>query len=170
MELMLAKRYAPEIDPAGWWVSEKFDGWRAMWTGREFVSREGNILPAPGAWISQMPGCALDGEIWLGRGRFSEMNQAIRCSDWSALQFVVFDAPECPGAFEVRQAFLAALTLPYFCSVAKQIRCAGRSALNTLFTETVSSGGEGLMLRAANSRYEQGRSSRLLKLKPKGIE
>lgn len=31
----------------GWLMSEKLDGWRAMWNGFDFVSREGRILPAP---------------------------------------------------------------------------------------------------------------------------
>ena len=28
---MLAEKWEPEIDPTGWWMSEKLDGVRAVW-------------------------------------------------------------------------------------------------------------------------------------------
>lgn len=30
--------------PKGWWVSEKFDGVRALWNKTDFVSKNGNDL------------------------------------------------------------------------------------------------------------------------------
>jgi len=34
-------------DPTGWWMSEKLDGIRAYWNGKQFVSRNGRHLQAP---------------------------------------------------------------------------------------------------------------------------
>ncbi len=31
-------------DPSGWWISEKFDGVRAVWNKSEFVSKNGKKL------------------------------------------------------------------------------------------------------------------------------
>jgi DNA ligase-1 len=168
---MLAQTYKPDLDPAGWLVSEKFDGWRAMWNGEAFVSRDGNTLPAPASWIQAMPAAVpLDGELWLGRGRFNETQGVIRSGDWSQLRFMVFDAPCADGPIEQRLSFLGRLRLPPFCSVVEHTACKDRSVLDALFAIVTATGGEGLMLRAPGSFYDRFRSPRLLKLKPHGVD
>jgi len=167
---MLAKRYNAVVSPAGWWLSEKYDGWRVMWTGSELVTRDGNTLPAPAAWRAALPAHALDGELWLERGRFNEMQRSVKCSDWSELRLMVFDAPSAPGRFEERTAFLRSVSLPAFASVAPQAVCRGLEHLLELFSSITKEGGEGVMLRAAGSCYDRFRSPRLLKLKPAGVD
>src|SRR5437667_1379833 len=34
--LLLAQSWTNDVDLAGWWMSEKFDGVRAYWDGRQF--------------------------------------------------------------------------------------------------------------------------------------
>ena len=41
---------------AGWWMSEKLDGVRAYWNGKEFLSRLGNKLHAPDWFCAGLPG------------------------------------------------------------------------------------------------------------------
>jgi DNA ligase-1 len=36
-----------DFDPTGWWASEKLDGVRAYWSGKNFISRQGNVYQAP---------------------------------------------------------------------------------------------------------------------------
>src|SRR5262249_53494373 len=45
--LLLAESWDGVTDPAGWWLSEKLDGVRAFWDGRQFYSRLGNPFHAP---------------------------------------------------------------------------------------------------------------------------
>ena len=50
--VLLAKEFLNKdgsavVDPSGWWVSEKFDGYRAIWTGKEFRSRQGHKFNVP---------------------------------------------------------------------------------------------------------------------------
>ena len=45
--LMLAREAPPDIDPAGWLVSEKYDGVRALWDGRRLCFRSGRPIGAP---------------------------------------------------------------------------------------------------------------------------
>src|SRR6058998_2855399 len=40
--LLLAERWENDADLAGWWMSEKLDGVRAYWDGKQFISRLGN--------------------------------------------------------------------------------------------------------------------------------
>ena len=53
-----------EMNPTGWYLTEKYDGMRLYWTGTEFVSRQGEKVSVPESWTSQMPNVALDGELW----------------------------------------------------------------------------------------------------------
>lgn len=56
-------------------VSEKFDGVRAIWTGKQFVTRQGNPINPPKWFTAPLPDVWLDGELWTKRG-------AIFCSQW----------------------------------------------------------------------------------------
>jgi ATP-dependent DNA ligase len=39
-KVLLAETWTDEIDPTGWWISEKLDGVRAYWNGKQFYSRQ----------------------------------------------------------------------------------------------------------------------------------
>ncbi|MCY2993879.1 MAG: hypothetical protein NTY19_39290 [Planctomycetota bacterium] len=110
--LLLAERWENDIDLAGWWMSETLDGVRAWWTGREFLSRQGNVYHAPDWFVAGLPSLPLDGELWLDRKAFQRTVSIVRRHDqsdhWRQITFVVFDAPAAAGPFENRQAFLEA--------------------------------------------------------------
>jgi DNA ligase-1 len=65
--LLLAETWDNDLDPTGWWLSEKLDGVRAWWTGTEFRSRQGNVYHAPSWFTLGLPHVPLDGELWLAR-------------------------------------------------------------------------------------------------------
>ena len=45
--LRLAKTWKKGNNIRGWWMSEKFDGVRAFWTGRKLITRQGHPIHAP---------------------------------------------------------------------------------------------------------------------------
>ena len=49
--LLLAESWDNATDPTGWWLSEKLDGVRAFWDGKQFWSRLGNRFHHR-AWLS----------------------------------------------------------------------------------------------------------------------
>ena len=52
-------------------MSEKLDGMRAVWDGTALYSRAGNPISMPASFAACLPPAfALDGELFLGRGRF----------------------------------------------------------------------------------------------------
>lgn len=169
--LLLAESWTPELDPAGWFVSEKLDGVRAYWDGRQFLSRLGNRLHAPGWFTQGLPGTILDGELWAGRKQFQRAVSIVRRQDqpesWAEVKFVAFDAPAAPGGFEARQAALGGLLAPAaaHATALEQAVCAGVEHLRAELARVESLGGEGLMLRRPGSAYEVGRSATLLKVK-----
>jgi DNA ligase-1 len=172
--LLLAREAPADVDPAGYLVSEKLDGVRALWDGEQLRFRSGAAVPAPASFLRQLPPQPLDGELWLGRGRFSELaglvkRQGARDADWAGVRYQLFELPGVGGPFEARAQALAALAeqlnAPALWAV-PQLRVAHREALQTRLRQVVAAGGEGLMLHRADAPYESGRSGVLLKLKP----
>ena len=170
--LLLANRWSEDCDPAGWWLSEKLDGVRAYWDGRQFLSRLGNPYHAPSWFTAGLPPIPLDGELWLDRKAFQRTISIVRRHDdtpqWREINYVVFDAPGVRGDFESRQGFLQTLFGERPLSHARalpQERCKDRNHLRDELARVESLGGEGLMLRQQGSLYEAGRSNTLLKVK-----
>jgi DNA ligase-1 len=52
------------MDPTGWLMTEKYDGMRLYWTGKEFLTRQGKKVRAPEFFTKNLPKIALDGELW----------------------------------------------------------------------------------------------------------
>lgn len=169
----LAQTYHEGVDVTAYWVSEKLDGVRAYWDGGQLVSRAGNRFNAPPWFVAGFPAVPLDGELWLGRGTFETLSGVVRRQTpdpaaWRQVRFMVFDLPAHAADFNGRlrrlKEIFAPLDSPYIGLVAQR-KLASHEALMALLDEVVEQGGEGLMLRRADSRYRAGRSADLLKLK-----
>ena len=171
--LLLADVWNPSINPTGWWMSEKYDGVRAYWDGEVLWSRKGQVIHLPTYFLAELPhSIALDGELWMGRGKFEQTISTVRSERpddrWRNMRFMVFDAPQAKGLFEERMRFLHAILAEgnRFVRAVAQTRCQGINQLLVQRDRVVRLGGEGLMLRQPESRYEGQRSSTLLKVKP----
>ncbi len=171
---LLATVCPDDIDPAPYLVSEKYDGVRALWDGRVLRHRSGRVVAAPDAFLASLPACSLDGELWLGRGRFDQVSALVRTAAttaqaWAGVRYLVFELPGAGGTFGERAARLAASAEGWSASPVRavaQTRVADAAALRRRLREVVASGGEGLMLHLAAAAETSGRSDVLLKLKP----
>ena len=172
--LLLAQHAPPDVDPAGHLVSEKYDGARAWWDGQTLRFRSGLPIAAPAWFLAQLPALPLDGELWLGRGRFEALSAAVRRhrpndEEWRQLRYMVFELPGAGGTFAERVARIAALVQATGWAplvAAPQSPVADRDALQRRLAHTVAEGGEGLMLHLASAPCSSGRSDVLVKLKP----
>lgn len=170
--LLLAQPWDTAMDLTDWWLSEKLDGVRAYWDGKQFLSRKGNVFHAPEWFVEGLPETPLDGELWIARQQFQRTSGIVRRQDksdhWKEIRYVVFDAPDLKVEFEERLAFLAD-TLPTgkqaYTSVLEHQRCQGLAHLEAELERILSLGGEGLMMRQPASLYVGGRSHTLLKIK-----
>lgn len=171
--LMHAKLWPRDQDPSGYLVSEKLDGVRAFWDGHVLRFRSGLPIAAPDWFTAALPPTELDGELWLGRGRFDELSGIVRRqapveADWRSVRYMIFDLPGESGAFGERsqriEVLLAQAKQPWLQAVA-QARVSDASALQKLLNQTTQAGGEGLVLHRANALWSPGRSDALLKLK-----
>lgn len=190
-KVLLASEYKKKdgsntINPVGWWASEKFDGYRSIWTGESFVSRNGKPFIVPEWFREIMPaGVALDGEFWMGRGGFSSCGIFRKKNpdeqEWlrQNVQYTVFDVPSLDKPFEERMAYLEKL-ISERCEYMKTLKLPLKSCpllftnqtkiksekhLDDMFTDVVEKGGEGIMIREPGSFYEGKRSKTLLKYK-----
>lgn len=169
---MLASVYRGEAQVSEYWVSEKLDGVRGHWDGESLWTRGGYAIATP-VWFTQgWPATPMDGELWIGRGRFDEVSAIVRRAtpedaDWRTLQFMVFDLPAHGGTFTERVRAMQAVTdarSPWL-KMIEQFKVADADALDRRLQAIVDAGGEGLMLHHGGARYQAGRSAGLLKYK-----
>jgi DNA ligase-1 len=191
--VLLAKNFDDDVNIEGWYASEKWDGYRSVWNGKNFVSRTGKSFDVPDWYCSIMPpSIALDGELWLGRGKFEDCGllrkkRPTKESDvqkWNEewlkkeVVFNVFDIMNLNVGFEIRMEKLRKL-------VKDRNKCMKQLNINKpnpilAFTEqtkvnkvealkmakeVIKDGGEGIMLRQPDSLYEANRSKTLYKIK-----
>lgn len=173
-ELTLANVYSPNVNLDNYLVSEKYDGVRAYWNGKQLLARSGKPMQAPAEFIQQLPSIALDGELWFGRDDFGRSAGLIHripehpdyLSEWQAVTYMVFDAPHQPGDFNQRLAVLNALVLEDTqIEIVKQWQVTNHKELEQQLDEFTKAGAEGLMLRLIDAPYRGKRSNDLLKVK-----
>jgi DNA ligase 1 len=173
-DILLANVLDERADVTAYLVSEKFDGVRAVWDGKTLRFRSGRSVNAPAWFTAKLPSTALDGELWLARGKFDELSGIVRKEqpideEWRKLSYLIFELPEAKGTFAQRYASIKDIVQqanwPQLKAV-EQYRVASRAELKRKLDEIVKTGGEGLMLHQADAAYVTGRSDVLLKLKP----
>lgn len=171
---MLASTWRGDQPVHAFLVSEKLDGVRARWDGRRLWTRGGAPVPAPAGFTRGWPAEPMDGELWLGRGRFDELSALVRrvggtAADWQGVRFMLFDLPAHPGPFAQRlqrmRELVTAARSPTLALV-EQRRFDSAAALDAELARVVAAGGEGLVLHRADGLYRSGRSDTLFKYKP----
>lgn len=170
--IMLAQIYRAGLDINQYWVSEKLDGVRARWDGKQLLSRGGKVFAPPPWFVKGFPKQALDGELWIAPGRYEDVmsivTRAIPHEGWKQVRLMVFDLPEDTRGFEARvfaMRKLAERTKSYYLQSVEQFRVPDEEALMRRLDKVIATGGEGLMLHHQEAVYRSGRSGDLLKLK-----
>ncbi len=176
--LALANRFTENINISQYLVSEKLDGVRGYWNGKNLYTRNGNLINTPQWFIKGWPNRRLDGELWIGRNRFEEVSGIVRRKqpndkDWQNLKFMVFDLhpkaqrPNTP--FEVRLKEIHSLikqAKSSYLAAIPQFQVDSVDELNIKLNHLVDKGAEGLMLHKRTAPYRAGRSDDILKFKP----
>ena len=168
-ELLLAREYQHQ-DVRGWAMSEKLDGVRAFWDGKQLLSRNGYAFTPSPDFTRDFPPFAVDGELYSSRGQFEHISAVVRSyrGDWSGLKLHVFDVPQAQGDLYQRLAVLqtwldAHPQASIVCSPQHEVR--DFAQVQAFLRQVEAGGGEGVMLRDPNAPYAAGRSDQLLKLK-----
>lgn len=178
-----------------WLGSAKLDGMRGVWDGQNILSRSGRVLMISKAWNSVLPsGVALDGELYMGQGKFEECGlfrrKDTRDFRWKLASFQVFDCPTiATKSLEKRLVILKLVIqeieklwnqmiedgefatfsfLPDKCPIQLVEHVKLKSTeIDTFYAQTLDMGYEGIMLKDPSSPYlHREKTTYWLKKKP----
>jgi len=172
-KLFSLKVYRDDINVTDWVMSEKLDGVRAYWDGKQLISRSGRVLNPPRSFTQGFPPFALDGEIWSRRGEFEHIVSIINTKEsqenWDELSYNIFEVPHQKGGLLERLNVLERYLVHNVSErihLIKQTKIKDEHELRSFFDEVIAHGGEGIVLRDPDEPYYTGRTSSALKYKP----
>jgi len=166
-KLLLLKNYKDQ-NISGWVMSEKLDGIRAYWNGKELISRGGKIIHAPEYFTKGFPSFELDGELWSKRGDFDHISSIVRdkipSQEWSLITYNIFEVPNAVGGLFKRLKKVE----PYRSKILKiilQKQINSKKDMQNFLKTVEKKGGEGIVVRDPNAVYIAMRTSKALKVK-----
>lgn len=172
-KLFLLKTYNNNMNVVGWLMSEKLDGVRACWNGKELISRSGRVLNPPKEFTKGFPPFTLDGELWSKRGDFEGIVSIVNTKDaqdrWNKLKFHIFEVPNQEGNLYSRLDLLRRylgehrvdkLDIIAFKKIEK------KDDIKEYYDLIIAKGGEGIVIRNPHQPYYSGRRQAALKYKP----
>ena len=170
--LQKAKTFTWQEEVTGWVMSEKLDGIRGYWDGRQLLTRKGRPLNPPPWFIKNFPPFELDGELWSKRGDFEFIQSTVLDKHpgegWRKITYNIFEVPNEKGGFLLRLNRAKEwfeIHRNTHVRFIPQIRVADRSDLDEFLNEVESKGGEGVIVKDPAKAYHSGRSAYVLKVK-----
>ena len=175
-KVMLAKKYVDgKTNPVGWYMSHKIDGIRATWDGSKLLTRGGNEIFAPSWFLESLPeDFTLDGELVFAPdgnecGNFQQTCSVVKRhvpdDRWKNVMYFVFEFPSKDYTFDLIYDWAKERVTPPHIRVLEQVVCTSVEHMREYHDEYVGRGGEGIMLRNPDSKYEYKRSKNVLKVK-----
>lgn len=159
-------------DISGWYMSEKLDGIRGYWDGKNLYTKNGNLIHTPKSFTKNFPSFSLDGELWTKRDDFENIQSIVLDKEpsdkWSEISYNIFEVPKATGDFKQR---LHKVEIWFKrnpnknVSIIKQVKCKGEEHLLSFLDEIVALKGEGVIVKDASRGYHTGRSPYILKVK-----
>ena len=173
ISLQKAKIYNDEVhEIKNWYMSEKLDGIRAYWNGKELLSKNGNKIYAPKWFTKNFPIFELDGELYTKRADFENIQSIvldkIPNKEWEQITYNVFEVPNTKGNFLQRLEKIKTWNKLYknkYIKIIPQIKCKNKTNMNKYLEKLINQKAEGLMLKNPELEYFDGRSSNILKVK-----
>lgn len=171
VELQQPKKY-DEQNITGWVMSEKLDGIRGFWNGKKMMTKKGYKIHLPDYFTKNFPSFALDGELWIDRDSYEEV-QAIVLDDipsneWKKVTYNIFEVPNVEGNFTQRLHKARDWFYNHpnsFVKIVTQKKCYSKNELLAFLDIVVKKGGEGVIVKNPNLPYFYGRSKEILKVK-----
>jgi DNA ligase-1 len=157
---------------SGWLMSEKLDGIRGYWDGKEFYSKNGNLLNVPKWFTKNFPPFRLDGELWSKRDDFEFIQSTVLdetpSKGWEKITYNIFEVPDAIGDFPTRlqkaKEWFAQHPNKHI-NIIKQIVCKDEQHLQNYLNEIIALKGEGVVIKDGKEAYHTGRSPYILKVK-----
>jgi len=166
-KLLLLKTYKDQ-NTTNWVMSEKLDGIRAYWTGKELLTRNGKKIYAPSWFTKDYPPFEIDGELWTKRGDFENISSIVRdripSENWSQIKHYIFEVPNAKGGLFQRLEKVKPYENEYL-KILPQIIIKNKEHQKNYFNEIMEQNAEGIVVRDPKSFYINKRTSKALKVK-----
>lgn len=173
LELQKPKVYKKDKhEVKDWLMSEKLDGIRAYWNGKELLSKNGNKIYAPSWFTKNFPNFELDGELWTKRNDFENIQNIVLDKkpslQWKEITYNIFEVPNQESHFLKRLEKVAVWLKNHpnkYIKVIPQIKCKDKNHLDEYLEYLVNLKAEGIIIKNPNIEYFKGRSNQILKVK-----
>lgn len=155
-----------------WIMSEKLDGIRAYWNGKELLTKNGNKIFIPDNIIKNYPPFHLDGELWTKRDDFENIQNIVLdktpTKQWNQISYNIFEVPNQKGDFYQRIQVLEKWLKNNNNSnikIIKQTKCKNKKHLNLYLKSLINKKAEGVIIKDPKSLYFKGKNGKILKVK-----
>lgn len=172
IQVQKPKVYNEDQNVSSWLMSEKLDGIRGYWDGKELLTRKGKKIYAPKWFIKNFPTFELDGELWTQRNDFETVQNIVMdktpSKDWKKITYNIFEVPNTKGDFlqRLHKAKTWFKNHPNkHVKIIKQIKIKDKEHLDNFLNTVILNKGEGLIIKNPEKSYHTGRSSHILKVK-----
>jgi DNA ligase-1 len=156
----------------GWVMSEKLDGIRAYWNGKELQTRKGKKIYVPKWFLKNFPTFELDGELWSKREDFENIQSIVMdktpTKKWQNITYNIFEVPNQKGDFfeRLKKAQIWFEKFPNKqVKIIQQIKVKDKPHLDNYLKKIITKKGEGVIIKNPNTKYISGRNSNILKVK-----
>lgn len=157
---------------SGWFMSEKLDGIRGYWDGKNLYTKNGNIINTPKDFTKNFPDFKLDGELWSKRDDFEFIQSTVldktASKNWSKITYNIFEVPNSKGDFKSRLPKAKQWFEKYpnkNVKIIKQTLCKDEEHLLKYLEKIVLLKGEGIIVKDPTKEYHTGRTPYVLKVK-----
>jgi DNA ligase-1 len=155
-----------------WLMSEKLDGIRGYWDGKQLLTKNGNKISTPKWFTGNFPPFALDGELWRKRDDFEFIQHTVLDQNpseaWKKITYNIFEVPNSDGDFTTRLKKAKRWFTSHpntHVKIIPQIVCKDENHLQKFLDEIVQLKGEGVIVKDPTQPYHTGRSPHILKVK-----
>lgn len=150
-------------------ISEKFDGVRGIWDGKEMFSKNGKKLAIPLCFAEKLAilelkdGEFVEGELWADYGKFAEVSSLARrknptCAEFESVKYLIFNAQlnessDFLANLSKIQSILESHKTPQIRTIT-QHKFSSSKELQDFFDAVVAKGGEGVILRNSHTAFK----------------
>ncbi|MBT4289920.1 MAG: DNA ligase [Deltaproteobacteria bacterium] len=164
--------YKGSTEVVNWFMSEKLDGIRGYWDGKQLMTRKGKLINAPKWFLKNFPSFELDGELWSTRNDFEFIQSTVLTKKpsiaWKKITYNIFEVPNATGNFKLRLHKVKKWFSEHqndYVRIIPQTTCLNNEHLQSFIREVAVKGGEGVIIKDPKLGYHTGRSPHILKIK-----
>lgn len=164
---MITPTVSDDYDIKDYYVSEKLDGLRGYWDGKNLYSKNKNLYTPPKDFIKDFPPFVIDGELYCGK-EFEKTLSDVKSSKFNCAKLYVFEVPFQKGDLKERLKVLKDYLKTHpndNIKIIEQLEFNDEKSFQEYFDELKKQGAEGVVLHKKYEDYHTKKGKSLIKIK-----